>query len=51
MRQGMVEHSNTDLATGMTELIQFQRDFQMNARALSIQDGTIGDATQLGRLR
>ena len=51
IRQNALERSNTDLGTGMTELIQFQRDFQMNARALSLQDGTIGDATALGRLR
>jgi flagellar basal-body rod protein FlgG len=51
IRQNALERSNTDLGTGMTELIQFQRDFQMNARALSIQDSTIGDATALGRLR
>jgi flagellar basal body rod protein FlgG len=47
----MLEHSNTDLATSMTELIQLQRSFQMASRALSIQDDTVGDATALGRLR
>jgi flagellar basal body rod protein FlgG len=51
MRQGMLENSNTDLATAMTELISLQRNFQMSSRALSLQDGTIGDATALGRLR
>lgn len=51
IRQGMLEGSNTDMAMGMTDLISLQRDFQMSARALSLQDGTIGDATQLGRLR
>jgi flagellar basal body rod protein FlgG len=35
----------------MTDLISQQRDFQLSARALSLQDNTIGDATQLGRLR
>ena len=51
IRQNCLEHSNTDLSTAMTELIQLQRTFQMSSRALSLQDGTIGDATSLGRLR
>ncbi len=51
IRQNTLEHSNTDLATSMTELISLQRNFQMASRALSLQDGTIGDATALGRLR
>jgi flagellar basal body rod protein FlgG len=51
IHQGMLEHSNTDLAVAMTELISLQRNFQMSSRALSLQDGTVGDATQLGRLR
>ena len=51
IHQQMLENSNTDLAVSMTELISFQRDFQMSSRALSLQDGTLGDATQLGRLR
>jgi flagellar basal body rod protein FlgG len=51
IRQRALEHSNTDMTLAMTELISLQRSFQMSSRALSIQDGTIGDATQLGRLR
>jgi flagellar basal body rod protein FlgG len=47
----MIEGSNTDMAIAMTELISFQRSFQLSSRALSLQDGTIADATQLGRLR
>jgi flagellar basal-body rod protein FlgG len=38
LRQGFVEQSNVDLATEMTELIQVQRAFQMNARALTSSD-------------
>jgi len=49
--QGMLEASNTDMSVAMTEMITQQRAFQMSARALSIQDSTIGDASQLGRLR
>jgi flagellar basal body rod protein FlgG len=51
IRQGTLEASNTDMALSMTELISLQRNFQMSSRALSLQDGTLGDATQLGRLR
>jgi flagellar basal body rod protein FlgG len=51
IHQRTIEGSNTDMAIAMTELISFQRSFQMSSRALSLQDGTIADATQLGRLR
>jgi flagellar basal body rod protein FlgG len=51
IHQGVLEGSNTDMALEMSELISLQRNFQMSARALSLQDGTIGDATSLGRLR
>ena len=51
IRQGMLEGSNTDVALAMSDMISLQRNFQMSSRALSLQDGTIGDATQLGRLR
>jgi flagellar basal body rod protein FlgG len=49
--QRTLEHSNTDLALAMTDMISLQRSFQMSSRALSLEDGTLGDATQLGRLR
>jgi len=51
IRQGALERSNVDLATAMTELIGNQRSLGLNARALSIQDETLGEAVQLGRLR
>jgi flagellar basal body rod protein FlgG len=51
IRQGALEGSNTDMAMAMTDMISLQRDFQMSSRALSLQDGSIGDAAQLGRLR
>jgi flagellar basal body rod protein FlgG len=51
IRQHMLEGSNTDLALAMSDMIGLQRDFQMNSRALSLQDGTLGDAISLGRLR
>jgi flagellar basal body rod protein FlgG len=51
IRQGALEHSNTDLALAMTDMISLQRNFQLNSRALSLQDSSVGDAIQLGRLR
>jgi flagellar basal body rod protein FlgG len=45
----MLERSNVDLGRAMTELISFQRALGMNARALSLQDETLGEAVQLGR--
>ncbi len=49
--QGMLERSNVDLARAMTELISFQRALGLNARALSLQDESLGEAVQLGRPR
>ena len=51
IRQGALERSNVDLTTSMTELIGNQRSLALNARALSIQYDTLGEAAQLGRLR
>jgi flagellar basal body rod protein FlgG len=51
IRQGCLEHSNTDMALEMSELVTLERSFQMSSRALSLQDQTLGEATVLGRLR
>jgi flagellar basal body rod protein FlgG len=51
LRQGTLEHSNTDLALELTDLVSLQREFQLNSRALTLQDQSIGDAVQLGRLK
>ena len=51
IRQGAIEHSNTDMALQMTDMISLQRSYQMSARALSLQDGTLDTTVQLGRLR
>ena len=51
IRQGTIEHSNTDLAMAMTDLVTLERNLQMSSRALSLQDQTVGDAVALGRLR
>lgn len=51
IRQGTLERSNVDLGSSMTELMALQREFALNARALSIQEGTLAESTQMGRLR
>ena len=51
IRQGTLEGSNTDMASAMTDLINLQRDFQMSSRAMTLQDGTLQDASQRGRLQ
>ena len=51
IRQGALEGSNTDMASAMTDLVNLQRDFQMSSRAMTLQDGTLQDASQLGRLQ
>jgi flagellar basal-body rod protein FlgG len=49
--QGALERSNVDLAGAMTELITYQRSMQLAARAMSLQESTLNEATQLGKLR
>lgn len=51
IEQGSLEGSNVDLSTSMTELIAVQRSYQLSSRALTIQDQTLADANQVGRLR
>jgi flagellar basal-body rod protein FlgF len=51
VRQGALEKSNVDLAESMTELISLQRQFSFAARALTLQEDSLTDANQLGRLR
>lgn len=51
VHQRMLENSNTELSVGMTELVSLQRSFQLASRALSLQDGTLGEAVTLGRLK
>jgi flagellar basal-body rod protein FlgG len=49
--QGATEGSNTDLASSMTELISVQRNYQLSARAFSLQDGTLDTTIALGRVK
>ncbi len=51
IRQGALEMSNVDLAGAMTDLMMFQRQFSLAARAMTIQEQTLEDATGVGRLR
>ncbi len=51
VRQGVLERSNVDVATTMTELMTIQRHFSLSSRALSLQEETLGDAAQVGRVR
>lgn len=47
LRQGFLEGSNVDMGAEMTELIQVQRAFQLNARALTSSDTMMGLANNL----
>lgn len=47
IRQGFLEGSNVDLTQEMTELIQVQRAFQLNARALQSSDTMMNLANNL----
>ena len=51
IRQGALEHSNTDMALEMSDLVTIERNFQMSSRALSLQDQTLETTAVLGRLR
>ncbi|HET7627056.1 MAG TPA: flagellar hook-basal body protein [Bacillales bacterium] len=42
VRQGALESSNVDLATAMTRLLNAQRAYQFNARAVTIADESAG---------
>lgn len=51
IQQGYLEGSNVDLAGSMTDMIALQRMFQLSARSLSMQDQTLEDANNIGKLR
>jgi flagellar basal-body rod protein FlgF len=46
VRQGMVEGSNADPMTGMVDLIQTGRSFEMNMNLLRTQDEMLGQLIQ-----
>jgi flagellar basal-body rod protein FlgG len=47
VRQGFLEHSNVDLTKEMTQLIQAQRVYQLNARAVETEDQMMGMANNM----
>ncbi|WP_028550980.1 flagellar hook-basal body protein [Paenibacillus sp. UNC451MF] len=47
VRQGFLEKSNVKLADEMTDLLQVQRSFQLNSRAISSSDTMMGLANSL----
>jgi flagellar basal-body rod protein FlgG len=47
VRQGFLEQSNVTLADEMTDLLQVQRAFQLNARAITSSDTMMGIANNL----
>lgn len=51
IRQGALEGSNVDLGQSMTEMISVQRSYQLSSRAFSLQDGTLTDTINLGKIR
>jgi flagellar basal body rod protein FlgG len=51
IEQGLLEGSNVDMGTAMTELIAVQRSFQLASRSLVIQDESLAEANRLGQLR
>ncbi|MFZ5813991.1 MAG: flagellar hook-basal body protein [Bacillota bacterium] len=51
LHRGKLEGSNVDLAKEMTDLIVALRSFQVNQRALQMQDGTLAKAvTEIGKI-
>ena len=51
IQQGLLEGSNVDLSGSMTDLIALQRLFQMSARSLSLQDQTLEETNNVGKLK
>jgi flagellar basal body rod protein FlgG len=49
--QGFTEMSNVDLASQFGDLISQQSSYNLNAKALSMQDETLADLRSVGRLR
>jgi flagellar basal-body rod protein FlgG len=47
IQQGYLEQSNVDIATEMTEMIDAQRSYQMDSRAIQMQDQMMQIANQI----
>lgn len=51
IQQGVLERSNVDLASAMTDLIALQRSMALGSRAWSTTEATLDEAIRIGRLR
>jgi flagellar basal-body rod protein FlgG len=49
IRQGFLEASNVDLASAMVNVIDAQRSFQMDSRAIQTQDQLMQIANEIRR--
>lgn len=49
LQQGSLESSNVNLASAMGEMIQAQRSYQMDSRAISMQDQMLQIANQIAK--
>ena len=49
VKSGALEYSNVDLATAMGEMIDAQRSYQMDSRAIQMQDQMMQIANQIQR--
>ena len=47
MRQGYLENSSVDAVLEVTELIEAQRGYELNAKVLSAADQMLGATTQI----
>jgi flagellar basal-body rod protein FlgG len=47
LQQGVLEGSNVDAATAMTDMIEAQRAFQMASKAITTQDQILEIANQV----
>jgi flagellar basal-body rod protein FlgF len=51
VQQGSLESSNVDLTQSMTDLLALERMYQFSARSLTLQDQTLDEANNVGKLR
>jgi flagellar basal-body rod protein FlgG len=49
LQQGALEQSNVDMATAMGEMVDAQRSYQMDSRAISMQDQMLQIANQIAK--
>ena len=49
LQQGSLESSNVDMANAMGEMIDAQRSYQMDSKAISMQDQMMQIANQIAK--